>query len=175
MPLNERRLLARALLALAALGLLALLAAGWQFARGPRPDATPPSVRTARLPAGSHLWADAPRLPPGLQLGPGLRLKVLLLRLPDGRLRAFYAPAVQGRPTLPLGAAPLNLATPGLPCDDFAPDFDRGDIACRQPSPGFEFALRHRWTLEGQPLTTGTPPLPAAAGQEVDGDWLPGP
>ena len=66
-----------------------------------------------------------------------------------------------------------DLGAAGLPCADFAPDFARQDIACRQAAPGFEFALRHRWSLTGQPLTPNTPPLPVAAGHETGGQWLP--
>lgn len=171
--MNERRLIARAMLALALLGLLALLVVGWQFARGPQADAAPPSVRVARLAPGDHLWADAPALPRGVQLPPDLRLKVLLLREPEGTLRAFYAVARQGRPTLPVSEPPASLSVAGMDCEDFAPDMQRRDIACRQAAPDMAHALQRRWALDGRPLTPGTPALPVAAGQEVAGDWRP--
>jgi len=60
-----------------------------------------------------------------------------------------------------------------VPCADLAPECARQDMACRQAAPGFEFALRHRWSLTGQPLTPNTPPLPVAAGHETGGQWLP--
>ena len=103
------------------------------------------------------------------------RYKLLLLRDAAGTAHAFYLPATEGLATVPAGSGPLS---PGVPCDDFAPDFRTQDIACRQARPGFEFAARHRWALDGQPLTAGAPALAAAPGQESAGDWvwpLPGP
>lgn len=171
-PQAQRRLLARLLQAMAALALLAFVALGWQAAGGPPAAPHEASLRTARLQAGQWRWAEAPALPRGLRLADGASLHVLLLRLPDGALRAFYATAsADGRPTLPAGSP--GLGTPGQPCADFAPDMRQGDIACRQAAPGFEFALRHRWSLHGEPLTSGTPALPVAAGHEDQGDWRP--
>lgn len=170
---RERRLLALALRAMTAVALLACAAVGWHVARGPAAPEATPGIRTARLAPGQWRWADAPAPPPGLPLADGTRLKLLLLRTADGRLHAFHFTAVQGRPTVPVSAPPASLGSPGLPCDDIAPDFTTQDIACRQPRPGFAFAQRHRWSLDGRPLTPGTPPLPVAAGHDTGGEWLP--
>ena len=40
---------------------------------------------------------------------------------------------------------------------------------------GFDFAARHRWSLQGRALSPGTPELFAVPGQERDGDWVPQP
>ncbi|RRD56787.1 hypothetical protein EII20_09480 [Comamonadaceae bacterium OH2545_COT-014] len=172
--MNERRLLALALRGMTAVALLACAAVGWHVARGPAvPDEATPGIRTARLAPGQWRWADAPAPPPGLPLAESASLRLLLLRTADGRLHAFHFTAVQGRPTVPVSAPPASLGSPGLPCDDITPDFATQDIACRQPRPGFEFAQRHRWSLDGRPLTPGTPPLPVAAGRETGGEWAP--
>ena len=171
--LYRRRQLARAVAGLAALGLLAFGWLGWRvMAARPAADlVAAQGLHVANLAPGRYRWAEAPALPRGAQLPEGASLHVLLLRLPDGALHAFYATAVEGRPALPADGGHLGAA--GLPCADFAPDFARQDIACRQAAPGFEFALRHRWSLTGQPLTPNTPPLPVAAGHETGGQWLP--
>ena len=155
---------------------VAILAAGelaWRFAGGPPPDG-PPGVRVARLPPGSFVWASAPDdpryLPDGLRAQDAGRLALLLLRERDGSLRAFYLPRQGGRASVPAAASP---AVAGIPCEDMAPDFGRGDIACRQTSAGFDFAARHRWSLQGRALSPGTPDLYAVPGQQLDGDWLP--
>lgn len=82
---------------------------------------------------------------------------------------AFELPVTAGRAALPVDGNP---ASAGIPCDDIAPDFQAGDIACRQAHPGFEFALRHRWSLQGEALSDGTQPLPKARGAERDGVWV---
>lgn len=152
----------------------AALVLAWRYARGPstQADAQPPSVRVARLVPGSFLWASAPQqsryLPSGWRGGEGESLKLLVLRARDGRIRAFYLPQAGGRPSVPVAGSAL---APGIACDDFAPDFDAGDIACRQSVPGFGFAARHRWSLEGRALVAGTPDLQPALGREADGDW----
>ena len=131
-------------------------------------------MRVARLPPGSFFWASAPDdpryLPDGLRAQDADRLALLLLRERDGSLRAFYLPRQGGRASVPAAASP---AVAGIPCEDMAPDFGRGDIACRQTSAGFDFAARHRWSLQGRALSPGTPDLYAVPGQELDGDWLP--
>ncbi len=146
---------------------------GWRYAGGPQAPDGPPSVRVLKLLPGTFMWADAPAdaryLPDGLAAADAQRLKLLLLRGEDGVLRAFYLPRDRGQVGLPGSASP---ASPGIPCRDVAPDFRAGDIACRQAAPGFEFALRHRWTLDGRSLTVGTPALVAARGREFDGDWV---
>lgn len=168
----ERRLLAAVLRGMLAGAVLAALVLAWRFARGPVVPEAPPSVRVARLPPGSAVWsaapADARYLPDGVAAADAARLKLLLLRGPDGAVSAFYLPQQDGRAGVPVAASP---ATPGIPCEDLAPDFAAGDIACRQATPGFDFALRHRWTLHGRALTPGTPDLYRVAGQEAEGDW----
>ena len=171
--MTERALLILALRAMLAVAALAALVLSWRYAAGPAQPHGAPSVRVLKLLPGTFLWADAPAdpryLPPGLGAPDAERLKLLLLRDEQGALRAFWLPRQQGQPGLPSGASPDG---PAIPCRDIAPDFRQGDIACRQAQPGFEFALRHRWALDGQPLTSGTPPLAAAPGQERDGDWV---
>ncbi|HRN75765.1 hypothetical protein [Ottowia sp.] len=171
--MDERRALAWALRAMVALAALVGLTFGWRYASGPAEPDGPPSVRVLKLLPGTFMWADAPAdaryLPAGLAAADAERLKLLLLRGEDGVLRAFYLPRSGGQVGLPGGASP---ASPGLPCRDVAPDFGRADIACRQAAPGFEFALRHRWALDGSSLTPGTPALAAVHGREVDGDWV---
>lgn len=172
--LSERRLLSFVLLAMVVAAALAALVLAWQYARGPQAPQGPPGVRVARLPPGGFLWAGAPDdaryLPAGLRAQDAARLKLLLLRGPDGVLRAFYLPQQDGRASVPVDVSP---AVPGIPCEDMAPDFGQGDIACRQMAPGFEFAGRHRWSLHGRALSPGTPGLFAVPGREVDGDWVP--
>ena len=165
--------MARVVAALAAAGFFAFGLLGWQVMTArPAPDeAAAQGLPVARLQPGRWRWTEAPALPPGAQLPEGASLRVLLLRLPGGELRAFYATAMQGRPTVPVGSG--HVGAVGLPCADFAPDFARQDIACRQAVAGYEFALRHRWSLQGEPLTSGTPPLPEVAGREIDGQWRP--
>ena len=119
-------------------------------------------------------------LPAGFVPGPGTgqphQAEALLrslaqvedLRGEDGAVRGFYLPQQDGFVGVPTAASPL---TPGIPCADFAPDFRAGDIACRQAAPGFDFALRHRWSLQGRALSAGSPDLHAVAGHEVDGSW----
>lgn len=171
--LDERRLLTLALRAMVALAALLGLTLGWRYAGGPAAPDGPPSVRVLKLLPGTFLWVDAPAdaryLPDGLSAADAERLKLLLLRGDDGVLRGFWLPRDRGRVGLPGGA---SVVSPGIPCRDVAPDFRAGDIACRQAAPGFEFALRHRWALDGSSLTTSTPALTAARGHEVDGDWV---
>lgn len=170
---TERRLLTLALNVMLAVAILAAGVLAWRFAGGPPPDG-PPGVRVARLPPGSFVWASAPDdpryLPDGLRAQDAGRLALLLLRERDGSLRAFYLPRQGGRASVPAAASP---AVAGIPCEDMALDFGRGDIACRQTSAGFDFAARHRWSLQGRALSPGTPDLYAVPGQELDGDWLP--
>ena len=149
-------------------GVLAALWVGWQFLRGPREVPAPPSVRVARLVPGSFTIVNAPVSPPGAQPGARDPLKLLVLREPGGLVRGYFLPHEQGRVTVPVSGALVS----GAPCEDFSPDFATQDIGCRQARPGFDFALRHRWALDGHALTPGTPPLLAAQGREVDGDWL---
>lgn len=171
--LTERRLLTLALRAMLALAVLAGAVLGRRYAGGPATPNGPPSVRVLKLLPATFMWADAPAdaryLPKGLAAADAERLKLLLLRGEDGVLRAFYLPRSGGQVGLPGGASPVS---PGIPCRDVAPDFRLGDIACRQAVPGFEFALRHRWALDGASLTPGTPALTAARGHEFDGDWV---
>ena len=175
MPLiDERRLISaalRAMLAVAALAALVLLS--WRYAAGPADPEGPPSVRVVKLLPGTFLWADAPAdaryLPDGLRAQEAARLKLMLLRGEDGAVRGFYLPQQDGFVGVPTAASPL---TPGIPCADFAPDFRAGDIACRQAAPGFDFALRHRWSLSGKALSAGSPDLQPVAGHEADGDWV---
>ncbi|MFT4195592.1 hypothetical protein [Ottowia sp.] len=162
--MNERAVLAAALRGLMAAGLLALLWVGWQMARGPREAPAAPSVRVARLAPGSFMLVDAP-LPPAGARDP---LKLLVLREPGGLVRGFYLPIDQGGAAVPVSGALVS----GVPCEDFAPDFTAGDIGCRQARPGFEFALRHRWALDGRALAGHLPDLLPAWGREVEGDWL---
>ncbi len=155
---------------LAALGGLVL---GWRYAAGPSDPYGPPSVRVLKLLPGTFMWAAAPDdaryLPDGLRAADAARLKLLLLRDEDGVVRGFWLPQQDGRASVPVAA---SLATPGIPCDDLAPDFAAGDIACRQAASGMGFGQRHRWSLQGRALTPGTPDLYLAAGREVDGDWV---
>ena len=169
----ERRLLIAALRGMVAAAALVGLVLGWRYAAGPPNADGPPSVRVLKLLPGTFLWAGAPAdaryLPAGLGPQDATRLKLLVLRGEDGTLRGFWLPQQGGRIGVPTDASP---ASPGIPCDDFAPDFRAGDIACRQSVPGFEFALRHRWSLQGRALSAGTPDLAAANGREADGDWV---
>ena len=92
----------------------------------------------------------------------------LVLREPGGLVRAYYLPIDNGRAAVPAAGA----LAPGVPCEDFAPDFGTQDIGCRQARPGFEFALRHRWALDGRALAGHLPDLLSAHGREVEGDWV---
>jgi hypothetical protein len=162
--MNQRAALATALRVLMAAGIAALLWVGWQAAGGPRERPAPPSVRVARLAPGGFMLVVAPLLPKDAREP----LKLLVLREPGGLVRGFYLPIDEGRAAVPVSGALLR----GVPCEDFAPDFTSGDIGCRQARPGFEFALRSRWSLDGRPLLPHLPPLLPAQGREVDGDWL---
>ena len=161
---SERAILTTLLRAMMGAGLLAMLAVGWQMARGPREAPAVPSVRVARLAPGSFLLVNAPLLPAGAREP----LLLLVLREPGGQVRGFYLPIDGGRAAVPVSGALVR----GVPCEDFAPDFAAGDIGCRQARPGFEFALRHRWALDGRALAEHLPDLLPAQGREVDGDWL---
>lgn len=171
--MTERRLLIATLRGMVAAAALIGLVLGWRYASGPANVDGPPSVRVLKLLPGTFMWTDAPSearyLPAGVRPPDAGRLKLLVLRGEDGVVRAFWLPQQQGRIDVPTTASP---ASPGIPCNDFAPDFRAGDIACRQPVPGFEFAQRHRWSLEGAPLSTGSPALVKANGREMDGDWV---
>lgn len=171
--LNERRLLIAALRAMMAVAVLAALVLSWRYAAGPADPEGPPSVRVVKLLPGTFMWANAPAdaryLPDGLRAQESARLKLMVLRAEDGVVRGFYLPQQDGFVGVPTAASPL---TPGIPCADFAPDFRSGDIGCRQAAPGFDFALRHRWSLEGWALSAGSPDLHAVAGREVDGSWV---
>lgn len=162
--MTERAVLLAALRGLMAAGLLGLLWVGWQMARGPREAPAAPSVRVARLAPGSFMLVDAPLLPAGAR-GP---LKLLVLREPGGLVRGFYLPVDGGQAAVPVSGAWVG----GVPCDDFAPDFAAGDIGCRQARPGFDFALRPRWALDGRALAGHLPDLLAAQGREEAGDWV---
>jgi hypothetical protein len=162
--MNQRALLTAMLRGLGAIGMAALLWAGWQAAGGPREPPAPPSVRVAKLAPGSFMLVAAPLLPEGAREP----LKLLVLREPDGGVRGFYLPIDEGRAAVPVSGALLR----GVPCEDFAPDFTTRDIGCRQARPGFEFALRPRWSLDGRPLSAHLPALLPAQGREADGDWL---
>lgn len=161
---GERAVLTALLRGMALVGVLALLWVGWQVLRGPRQAEAPPSVRVSKLVPGSFILVDAPVQPAGARAP----LKLLVLREPGGQVRGYFLPVEAGRAMVPVAGALVG----GAPCDDFAPDFVAQDIACRQAHPGFEFALRHRWALDGRALTPGTPPLEAARGHETQGDWL---
>ena len=156
-----------------ALAALVGLTFGWRYASGPAEPDGPPSVRVLKLLPGTFMWADAPAdaryLPAGLAAADAERLKLLLLRGEDGVLAPLHRPR-RGGPAGPRGGA--SRARPGRPWRDGGADFGRADIACRQAAPGFEFALRHRWALDGSSLTPGTPALAAVHGREVDGDWV---
>ena len=169
---SERRLLAIALRAMMAVAVLAALVLSWRYAAGPADPEGPPSVRVVKLLPGTFLWADAPAdaryLPAGLRPQDAARLKLLVLRDEDGIVRAFWLPQQDGQPGVPTDTSP---AGGGIACRDFAPDFHAADIACRQAAPGFDFALRHRWSLQGRALSAGSPDLHAVAGHEVDGSW----
>ena len=170
--IDERRLISAALRAMLTVAALAALLLAWRYASGPaRPDG-PPSVRVIKLLPGTFVWADAPAdaryLPAGLRPQDAARLKLLVLRDDDGIVRAFWLPQQDGQPGVPTDASP---AGGGIACRDFAPDFHAADIACRQAAPGFDFALRHRWSLQGRALSAGSPDLHAVAGHEVDGSW----
>ncbi|QTD43730.1 hypothetical protein [Ottowia testudinis] len=171
--MNGRRLLVAALCGMVAAAVLLGTVLGWRYASGPANADGPPSVRVLRLLPGTFMWANAPAdaryLPAGLRPHDAARLKLLVLRGEDGAVRAFWLPRHGGRIGVPADASP---AAPGIPCNDFAPDFRTGDIGCRQPLPGFEFALRHRWSLQGRALSAGTLDLVGAAGRETDGDWV---
>jgi hypothetical protein len=160
----------RGMVMLAALGGLVL---GWRYASGPSDVDGPPSVRVLKLLPGTFMWTDAPRdaryLPEGLRPADAARLKLLLLRDEAGTVRGFWLPQQDGRADIPVSPSP---ASPGIPCEDLAPDFRTGDIACRQTTAGMAFGQRHRWSLEGRALTPGTPDLYPAAGREMDGDWV---
>lgn len=168
-PMLERRLLASSLRGMAWVAALAAFWVGWSVVRGPEREASVPSLSVADLPPRSHTWADPPVPPPGLPVAAAAQFKLLLLRDAQGSVHALYWPLADGRPSLPTGGSALG---PGLPCEDIAPDFQQQDIACRQASAGFEFALRHRWSLRGDALSPGTPALPRAAGQEQNGEWV---
>ena len=172
--LDERRLLALALRAMLAVAVLAALVVLWRFAWGPPRQDAAPSLRVARLPPASFLWAEAPTdvryLPAGIRPTEAARLRLLVPRDQQGRVRAFYLPAdSDGRATVPAGP---HWASPGLACADFAPDFSTHDIACRQTAPGFPFAARHRWSLDGRNLTGAAADLQPAPGREVNGDFV---
>ncbi|MCB2035116.1 MAG: hypothetical protein KDF57_18035, partial [Ottowia sp.] len=95
--LDERRLLALALRAMLAVAVLAALVVLWRFAWGPPRQDAAPSLRVARLPPASFLWAEAPTdvryLPAGIRPTEAARLRLLVLRDQQGRVRAFYLPA----------------------------------------------------------------------------------
>ncbi|MDO5624285.1 MAG: hypothetical protein Q4G71_06325 [Pseudomonadota bacterium] len=171
---SEQRILIAALRGMMAAAVLVGLVLGWRYATGPRPVEGVPSVRVIKLLPATFMWASAPDdaryLPPGMRTADAPRLRLMVLRASDGRISAFYVPWHEGRATVPVSESP---GTPGLPCLDLAPDFSTQDIACRQSAPGFDFALRHRWSLQGKALTPGTPDMTSVAGEEVDGDWLP--
>lgn len=170
---SEPRLIAALMRAMLLAAAVAALALAWRYAGGPARPGGAPGVRVAMLPPGSFVWASAPDdaryLPPGVRADQAQQLKLLVLRTPEGRIHAFFMPWRDGRASLPVGGA---LTTPGLPCLDLAPQFDTGDIACREPAPGFDFAQRHRWSLSGQALSAGTPGLTPAPGHEAGGEWL---
>lgn len=154
---------------------LVLLWVGWRFIGGAPAEDHTPHLRVSDVMPGSYKWSDAPLPPPGAPAADAGRYKLLVLRDAAGTAHAFYLPASEGLATVPAGSSPLS---PGVPCADFAPDFRRQDIACRQASPGYEFAARLRWSLDGSPLTPGAPALAAAPGGERSGDWIwpsPGP
>lgn len=168
-PHLHRRLLANALRGMALGAALVLLWIGWQFARGPGETAAAPSLRVSDVQPERFKWSHAPIGPAGMSSEQAAQLKLLVLRDATGTVHAFYLPTEGGVTSVPAGSAPLS---PGIPCDDFAPDFRLQEIGCHQPRAGFEFAARHRWTLYGQPLTPGTPALVAAPGGEHNGDWV---
>lgn len=164
-----RQVLASALRGMALGAALVLLWVGWRFIGGAPADDRPPHVRVSDVTPGAYKWTDAPLPPPGVSAAEAGRYKLLVLRDAAGTAHAFYLPATDGLATVPSGS---NALSPGVPCADFAPDFRTQDIACRQSSAGFEFATRHRWALNGQPLTPGVPGLTAAPGGEEAGDWV---
>lgn len=168
-PDLHRHLLANALRGMALGAALVLLWIGWLFARGSGETAAAPSLRVSDVQPEHFKWSDAPVGPAGISNEQAAQLKLLVLRDAAGTVHAFYLPAIDGVASVPTGSAPLS---PGIPCDDFAPDFRRQHITCRQPRAGFEFAARHRWALNGQPLTPGAPALVAAPGGEHNGDWV---
>ncbi|MFV0680614.1 hypothetical protein [Ottowia sp.] len=162
---GERAVLTALLRDMALAGVAAVLWVGVQAMRGPQQEPELPSVRVSKLLPGSFITVDAPVRPRGAPAA--LKLKLLVLRQPDGLVRGYFLPAEQGRAMVPVAGSLVG----GVPCDDFAPDFTAQDIGCRQARPGFEFALRHRWALDGRALTPGTPALLAVCGHEVAGDW----
>ncbi len=169
----RQRLLSAALRGMVAVAALVGMVLGWRYASGPVDADGPPSVRVLKLLPGTFMWSEAPRdaryLPDGLRPADAARLKLLLLRDEDGAVRGFWLPQQDGRADVPVTASP---ATPGIPCEDLAPDFRSADIACRQTAAGMAFGQRHRWSLQGRALTPGTPDLYPAQGREVDGDWV---
>lgn len=166
---RERQLLAAILRGMAWAAALVLVGVGWLVVRGPDETQALPSLRVSDLPPGSFKWSDAPVPPPGVGSEQAARLKLLVLRDASGRVHAFYLPATDGKASVPTGGDAL---LPGIPCEDFAPDFRTQDIACRQAATGFDFALHHRWSLTGDNLTGGAPNLRRADGRETAGDWV---
>lgn len=164
-----RHALASALRGMALGAAVVLLWVGWRFIGGAPADDRPPHLRVSDVTPGTYKWSDAPLPPPGVPAADAGRYKLLVLRDGAGTGHAFYLPASEGIATVPSGS---NALSPGVPCADFAPDFRTQDIACRQASPGYEFATRLRWTLDGRPLTSGAPALAAAPGGERSGDWV---
>ncbi|MFD1709235.1 hypothetical protein FVQ98_08520 [Ottowia sp. GY511] len=167
--------LTQALRGMAVAAALVALWVLWGFIGGAPKDERPPSLPIGDLAPERFKWSDAPVPPPGVRPEDGARYKLLVLRDAAGTARAFYLPAADGLATVPAGSSPLS---PGVPCDDFAPDFRTRDIGCRQARPGFEFATRLRWALDGSPVTPGATALVAAPGAEQAGEWVwprPGP
>jgi len=158
----QRRVLLAYLVALAFIACIGI-AAVLVGSLGPsaKTDAALPRVPTSHVMAGAFLFV------PDIYGSTPIGGEVLLIRLPSGRLDAWYIPTRSGVRSLPDG----SWWRPGLPCQDLAPDFERGFIHCRdRPLPDWALALR--WTLEGKSLSSHAPDMQRVPGTEEGGFFV---
>lgn len=139
----------------------------WVFTRSLQPntasDAALPRIATSGIAPETFVYSEAiaTRLA-------GESADMLLVRLGDGRLMAWYVPVRDGLHHLP----DMHWWRPGRPCRDLRPDFQARQIACADKNLPDEIARQFRWTLEGKALNPSIPDMAPMPGVEESGFFV---
>jgi hypothetical protein len=126
-----------------------------------------PRIPTSDIRAGSFALVPSEFDEPSLR-SKGITVSILLLRDLGGHLQAFYVPSINQASAVPID----HYWNGGPPCEDFRPDFNSNDIACRASKEGSDIVGRHRWSLTGRNLTNNAMDLDQAIGIEENGFYV---
>lgn len=156
----SRRLLIRVFLCLVALGIgfltipfsSSLLPSEKVFADRPR-------VKIPDLQPGQFAFVANPTWENG---------EFLFVRRPNGKLDVWHTLRRDGQHVLP----DLHWWRPGMPCNNFGPDFDKGIIQCFDPELYPWAKQNFIWSLDGKSLTKRVDDMDSATGFEEFGDYV---